>query len=104
MTKTAMEVIMRNPLPIAAIVVTVLSGEAVAAELPTQEASGLPITPLQASVVGSAHVPERALAPTLTLQAMPASPHHIAVLTPRLVTGQLAKRPVRKRSSVSVAP
>jgi hypothetical protein len=88
---------MRNPLPIAAIVVTVLSGEAVAAELPTQEASGLPITPHQASVVGSAHVQERALAPTLTLQAMPASPHQIAVLMPRRVTGQLAKRPDRKQ-------
>ena len=87
---------MINTLPIAAIAIIVLSGQAVAADVPKYEASGFPITPHQASVVGSAHVQESP-PPTITLKGMPASPHQIAVFTPHpRMTGQLAKRPDRK--------
>jgi hypothetical protein len=53
-----------------------------AAEFPTYELMGFPITPHQFSVLGSANVQEASPAPTLMLRAMPASPHQIAVLTP----------------------
>jgi hypothetical protein len=61
-----------------------LSGAgAMAAELPTFEAQGLPITQHQTVVLGAAHVQERPPVPTLTLGGMPASPVQVAVLTPR---------------------
>ena len=56
---------------------------AAAAELPTYESAGFPITALQASVVGSSHVQEVAPVPSLTLGGLPASPHQIEVLTTR---------------------
>jgi len=56
---------------------------AAAAELPTYESAGLPITALEVSVIGSAHVQETPSIPTLTLGGMPASPHQIEVLTAR---------------------
>ena len=56
---------------------------ATAAELPTFEVMGFPITQHQVAVVGSAHVQERSPTATLTLAGMPASPHQIAALTPR---------------------
>jgi hypothetical protein len=69
----------------AALAAAIASGIAVAAaaELPTYESTGFPITALQVSVVGSAHVQEAASAPALTLDGMPASPHQIEVLTAR---------------------
>jgi hypothetical protein len=80
----------------AAVAVALLEGVdvAAAAELPTYESRGLPITALQASVVGSAHVQEVSPVPTLTLGGMPASPHQIAVLTARQSSvGELAGKP-----------
>jgi hypothetical protein len=63
---------------------TVLKGAAaVAGELPTFEVSSFPATPLQLSVVGSAGVQQQAPTPTLTRNDMPASPHQLAILTPR---------------------
>jgi hypothetical protein len=59
------------------------SAAAVAAELPTYEIAGFPITPHQFVAVQSAHVQERSPTPSLTLGGMPASPHQIMVLTPR---------------------
>jgi hypothetical protein len=56
---------------------------AAAGELPTFELMGIPITPHQFAVIGSAHVQEQSPNATLTLGGMPASPHQIAVLTPR---------------------
>jgi hypothetical protein len=53
------------------------------AELPSFEKLGLPITPTQVSVLGSADIRESLSVPTLTLGGMPASPHQIRVLTPR---------------------
>jgi hypothetical protein len=55
-----------------------------AAELPSFELMGCPITPVQVQVVGAAHVEERSPIPTLTLGGMPASPHQVSVLTSRL--------------------
>ena len=90
---TVVEIIMINTFPIAATAIIVLSGQAVAADVPQYEVSGFPITPHQASVVGSARVQE-SLTPTITLNGMPAPPHQIAVLTPHpRMTGHLAKRP-----------
>jgi hypothetical protein len=61
-------------------------GVATAAGVPTYELMGFLITPHQFSAVGSAYVQERSPTSTLTLAGMPASPHQIAVLTPRSST------------------
>jgi hypothetical protein len=72
-------------LSITSVVFMLLSGAVASAqELPTYEANGFPITPLQVSILGcSAQVQERAPTPALAMDGMPASPHQIAVLTPR---------------------
>jgi hypothetical protein len=76
---------MRGLFPIAAVAVVILSAaRTMAAEPPTFEAMGYPITPVQVSVLGAARVQERSALPTLTLGGMPASPAQIAVLTPRV--------------------
>ncbi|MGF6310660.1 hypothetical protein ABIB82_004587 [Bradyrhizobium sp. i1.8.4] len=49
-----------------------------AAELPTFEAAGLPISPVQAGVLGAANVHEQA-----AVAATAATPHQLHVLTPR---------------------
>jgi hypothetical protein len=54
---------------------------AAAAELPTYESTGFPITAHQVSVMGAAHVEEAPSVPALTLGGMPASPSQIQVLT-----------------------
>jgi hypothetical protein len=54
---------------------------AAAAELPTYEVMGFPITPHQVSLMGLPNVQERS--PTPTLGGMPASPHQVTVVTPR---------------------
>ena len=75
---------MRNLFSIAATTALMLGGAGVtAAELPTFERMGFPITLHKVQVVGAAHVQERSPAPTLTLGGMPASPHQLAVLKPR---------------------
>jgi len=56
---------------------------ATAAELPTYEVMGFPITPHQLVALGPPNAQERAPAVTLTLAGMPASPHQIPVLMPR---------------------
>jgi len=69
----------------AALATAIASGidVAAAAELPTYELAGFPITAFQVSVMGSAHVEEAPSVPTLTLGGLPASPHQIEVLTTR---------------------
>jgi hypothetical protein len=58
-----------------------LNGAAVAAaELPTYEVAGFPVSPHQFSIIGSADVRERYARPALTLAGMPASPHQVSVL------------------------
>jgi hypothetical protein len=67
-----------------AFIASALAGTgAAAAELPTYECMGFPITPHQFQVLGSAHVEEQSPTPTLMLSDMPASPHQVAVLRPR---------------------
>ena len=66
-----------------AAVVLYTSGAA-AAQLPTFELTGFPISPHQVSLVGSAYVQERSpTPPILTLGGMPGTPHQIVVLSPR---------------------
>jgi hypothetical protein len=86
---------MSNRLSIAATAVLILGESgAEAAELPTFELMGFPITAHQVSVVGAAHVQERSPAPTLTVAGMPASPHQLAVLgrRPRITEQQITVR------------
>ncbi|MFB9261883.1 hypothetical protein ACFFWD_01640 [Bradyrhizobium erythrophlei] len=63
--------------------VTVVGSWAGAAELPSFELKGFPITRHQVAVMGAEGVQEQSATPTLTYGGMPASPHQIAVLTPR---------------------
>jgi hypothetical protein len=75
---------MKNLLSVAAITAITLGGAvASAAELPSYELTGFPISPHQWSVVGSANIKEQSPSPSLTMAGMPASPHQVAVLTPR---------------------
>jgi hypothetical protein len=54
-----------------------------AAELPTFELIGLPITRHQVAVMGATNIQERSPNQTRRFDGMPASPRQIAVLTPR---------------------
>jgi hypothetical protein len=79
-----METIMWYRWSIAVVTVVMAGGvAAAAAELPTYEVTGLPITPHQLAVLGPAHAEQRAPAASLTMAGMHASPHQIAILTPR---------------------
>ena len=73
--------------------VVVGSASVAAGELPTFEKSGLPVTHVQVSVLGSAGVQERSPMPDLTLHGMPASPHQIAVLSHHPKTAENGSRP-----------
>jgi hypothetical protein len=85
---------------ITAITAVMLNGAgATAAELPTFELIGFPITPHQVAVVGSAHVQEQSPNPTLTLGGMPASPHQVSVLTPRSRATETAAATLTKTGS-----
>lgn len=66
---------------------------ATAAELPSYAVMGFPITPHQFSVVGSAHVEEQSPSPSVMMADMPASPHQVAVLTPRPMKALPATNP-----------
>jgi len=75
---------MNKLLSIAAITAFSLGGAvAKAAELPSYDLMGFPISPHQFSVLGSANIKEQTPNPSLTMAGMPASPHQVAVLTPR---------------------
>jgi len=63
--------------------VAVVGSGARAAELPSFELKGFPITRHQVAVIGAERIQEQSATPTLTFGGMPASPHQIAVLTPR---------------------
>ncbi|MCK1744656.1 hypothetical protein IVA80_28525 [Bradyrhizobium sp. 139] len=68
-------------LSIAAAILTIAgSTAAFAAELPTYEANGFPVSALQVRVLGAAHVEQQA-----TVPATVASVHQARVLTPRKV-------------------
>jgi hypothetical protein len=92
-----MEIAMRLRLSIAAAATLMMGGVgATAAELPSYDVVGFSITPHQ--LLGPANVQERAPAAALTLAGMPASPHQIAVLTPRrrVISGQIAGQAMTK--------
>ncbi|MCC8964475.1 hypothetical protein H8A95_19675 [Bradyrhizobium sp. Pear76] len=63
---------------IAATLAIASATSASAAELPTFEAAGLPISPVQAGALGAANVHEQA-----PIAATSATPHQLSVLTPR---------------------
>jgi hypothetical protein len=75
---------MRSLFLIAAAIMAGVGG-AVAAELPTFERLGFPITAHQVSVLGSASVKEQSPIPTLRLADMPASPHRNGVWTTLMI-------------------
>ena len=71
-------------LSIAAAAALMMDGVgATAAELPIYEVMGFAITPHQLAALGPADAQQGLPAFTLTKAGMPASPHQIAVLTPR---------------------
>lgn len=71
----------KKTLSIAATMLTIAgSSAAFAAELPTYEANGFPVSPLQVRVLGAARVEQQAAAPTTV-----ASVHQTKVLSPRKV-------------------
>jgi hypothetical protein len=75
---------MKKLLPITAAAALMMSGGAViAAELPTYEVMGFPITRHQVAVLGGSGVQEQSPIPTLMFGGMPASPSQVIVLTPR---------------------
>ncbi len=94
-------------LSIAAAATLMMGGVgATAAELPSYDVVGFPITPHQFVVLGPANAQERAPAAALTLAGMPASPHQIAVLTPRrVISGQIAgqamTKPMKRRQFIT---
>jgi hypothetical protein len=67
----------------AAVALAIANGidAAAAAERPTYETSGFPITTHQVSVMGASQVQEAPSVPALTLGGMPASPNQILILT-----------------------
>ena len=67
---------------------------ATAAELPSYDFAGFPVTPAQMRVIGqSGAVQEQPAAPSLLRDGMPASPMQIAVLSRRATTTAQATRP-----------
>jgi hypothetical protein len=77
---------MSKHLSIASVVAFTLIGgaAALAQDLPSYEAMGFPISPVQVSILGcSAQVQELGPMIEFTMAGMPASLHQIAVLTPR---------------------
>jgi len=77
---------------------TLMTGAATAAELPTYQAGGFPITSHQVAILGAAGVEEQSVATA----EMSASPHQMAVLTPRTmkVGQQAAAQPITVGSTL----
>lgn len=70
----------KKTLSIAAFLTIAGGTAAFAAELPTYEANGFPVSPLQLRVLGAAHVEQQVAAPSAI-----ASVHQAKVLSPRKV-------------------
>jgi hypothetical protein len=81
--------------------VTIAGSSAGAAELPNFELMGFPITRHQVALIGGTNLQEQSPTPTLTFGGMPASPHQIAVLTPR--PGAMAKTTAAKATAIGLA-
>jgi hypothetical protein len=67
----------------AAAALIMYGGAAIAAELPTYEVMGFPITRHQVAVLGGSGVQQQSPTPMLMFGGMPASPSQVIVLTPR---------------------
>jgi hypothetical protein len=78
--RNGMKIVMS--LATAAMVIACGAG-AMAAELPSYEVTGFPISPVQVQLVGAAHVQERPPLAATALDGSSATPHQISVLTPR---------------------
>jgi hypothetical protein len=80
----------KTSLSIAAVIALSVAGATTsfAAELPTYEARGLPISPVQASLLGAADVREAQAAPVAI------SPLQMSVLTPRHRVNTAAAAPI----------
>ena len=84
-------------LSIAAAMISMAGGTAgFAAELPTYQAAGLPISAVQLQVLGAADVGQQ---PPL---ASTASPHQLSVLTPRTKITTATVAPARNETARSV--
>jgi hypothetical protein len=85
-------------LSIAAAVISMAGGSAgLAAELPAYEAAGLPISAVQAQLLGAADVREQSSAPTSA-----GSPHQLSVLTPRTKLTTATVAPARNEIARSI--
>lgn len=82
----------KKTLLIAAAILTIAGGTAAfAAELPTYEANGFPISPLQVRVLGATHVEQQVASPSTI-----ASVHQAKVLSPgKLKTADVTTRAAR---------
>ncbi len=88
----------KTSLSIAAAAVLIAGGTAgFAAELPTYEVTGLPISPVQVQVLGAANVREQSPVSTST-----ASPHQLSVLTPRAKMTTATVAPTRTETGRSI--
>jgi hypothetical protein len=82
----------------AAAVISMAGGTAgFAAELPTYQSAGLPISAAQVQVLGAANVEEQSPVQTAT-----ASPHQLKVLTPRMKMTTATAAPTRIETARSI--
>ncbi len=82
----------------AAAVISMAGGTAgFAAELPTYQSAGLPISAVQVQVLGAANVGEQSPVSTSA-----ASPHQVRVLTPRTKMTTAAAAPARTETVRSI--
>ena len=94
---------MSKHLSITSVAAFMLIGSAVASaqDLPTYEAVGFPISPVQVSILGcSAQVQEQTTGPMTTADGAPASPHQIAVLTPRNKSAEAERMASTKKTKL----
>jgi hypothetical protein len=88
----------KTSLSITAAAVLIAGGTAAyAAELPTYESTGLPISAVQVRVLGAANVREQSPMPTSA-----ASPHQLSVLTPRTKMTTATAAPTRTETVGSI--
>lgn len=86
----------KTSLTLAAVVAISMAGSAAgfAAELPTYELKGLPISPVQVGLLGAANVQEQS-----PVAGAAASPHQVSVLTPRPKLKAASAAPTRTETS-----
>jgi hypothetical protein len=88
----------KTSLSITAAAVLIAGGTAgFAAELPTYESTGLPISAVQVRVLGAANVGEQSPVSTSA-----ASPHQLSVLTPRTKMTTATAAPTRPETGRSI--